>query len=287
MEEKSSDSTECKGYPKNSHLQDHSAMDGVAAHPKKINCLISDMHKSFLQKTNQTVECEHCGKHLKLVSLKHHLKRCQKGEKLHLCSSCPKSFAVRSDLKNHMRIHDKERERKFMCTECGKGFFEKQTLQVHLTRHMGIKEFNCKLCPKTFTTKKSLEAHEFTHNRESGKFVCKHCEKRFTAKADLTVHERFHTGDYPYQCEFCGKCYAVKSHYNYHIAKHQGVTYKCDQCDKEFINRGSLIAHRFKHRDHMPHECSICKKGFTSPFKLNRHKNCHRPKEDDGTGNTA
>ncbi|XP_055910435.1 zinc finger protein 546-like [Eupeodes corollae] len=229
----------------------------------------------------QYVECKICGKFLKQMSMKHHLKRCQQEEKLHLCSSCPKSFAVRSDLKNHMRTHDKERERRFVCSECGKGFFEKQSLKVHIARHMGDKEYHCSICPKQFTTKKSLDVHVFTHNRDLGRFVCKHCDKRFPSRADLTVHERFHTGDYPFQCELCDKSYAVKSHYNYHLAKHKGITYKCDQCDKEFLNRGSLTAHKFKHNERMPHECSICKKGFASPYKLNRHKSCHKPKEDD------
>ncbi|XP_055842700.1 zinc finger protein 62 homolog [Episyrphus balteatus] len=223
--------------------------------------------KNSTAKSNQSVECHNCGKILKEMSVRHHLKRCLKEEKVHLCSSCPKSFAVLADLKNHMRRHDTERERKYVCTECGRGFFEKQALQVHMTRHMGVKEYHCKICPKKFTTKKSLDVHEFTHNRDLGRFTCKYCSKRFTSKADLVVHERFHTGDYPFQCEFCDKSYAVKSHLNYHLAKHKGITYKCDQCDKEFINRGSLTAHKFKHSDRMPHECSICKKGFTSPFK--------------------
>lgn len=247
---------------------------------KNIKPQICSKQKTLLEKSNETsVKCGNCDKILKPLSLRHHLKRCQKEDRPYLCSSCPKSFAVQSDLRNHMRIHDKQRQRKYKCVECGKGFFEKQPLQVHMTRHMGIKEHYCKLCPKKFATKKSLEAHEFTHNRELGRFQCKHCDKRFPSRADLTVHERFHTGDYPYQCEYCEKSFAVKSHYNYHLAKHKGVTYKCNECDKEFTNRGSLIAHRYKHKDRMPHECSICKKGFTSPFKLNRHKSCHKPKD--------
>lgn len=230
---------------------------------------------------NPYVACD-CGKILRQKSLKCHLKRCRNEEKLFLCSSCPKSFPLPGDLRNHMRRHDAERPRNHVCPECGKGFYEKQALRTHLLQHTGTKEFQCKFCAKTFATKKNLSNHEFTHNRELGKFICKYCDKKFASRSDFKVHERFHTGDYPYQCEFCSKTYAVKSHLNYHLAKHKGVMYKCNLCDKEFLNRGSLKFHKYRHDERMPHECSVCKKGFPTRYKLNRHITIHKNLEDKG-----
>lgn len=248
----------------------------------EIESIPNSKSKNAPKKISPKVACGDCGKLISRKSLSCHLKRCRKEEKLFLCSSCPKSFPVASDLRNHMKKHDAERPRNHICPECGKGFYAKQPLLNHIMQHTGNKEFQCKLCLKNFATKRHLINHEFIHNRELGKITCKYCDKKFFSKSDFKVHERFHTGDYPYQCEYCNKSYAVKSHLNYHIAKHKGVMYKCNLCEKEFINRGSLKFHKYRHDERMPYECSVCKKGFPSNYKLNRHTSIHKNIEDKG-----
>ena len=44
------------------------------------------------------------------------------------------------------------------------------------------------------------ETGEFRH-----KFPCLQCDKRFTQKAHLNRHAQSHTGQYSFQCEFCGR----------------------------------------------------------------------------------
>ena len=38
----------------------------------------------------------------------------------------------------------------------------------------------------------------------------------------------------PYNCHVCGSDYMNKIDYVSHIGTHEGITFKCPQCDKEF-----------------------------------------------------
>ena len=56
-----------------------------------------------------------------------------------------------------------------------------------------------------------------------------------------------HTGQYRYQCNECGKGFNEKTHFEYHMRGHDGITFRCKQCSKCFTLKTSLQKHLLSH----------------------------------------
>ena len=76
-----------------------------------------------------------------------------------------------------------------------------------------------------------------------GRFPCPLCEKTFKDKSGLRRHNQAHTGNFSFWCEKCSQGFTVKTNYDAHMAKHEGITFPCDRCGKRFRAKGRLKAH--------------------------------------------
>jgi KRAB domain-containing zinc finger protein len=227
----------------------------------------------------------HCDSCDKSYDTADHLKRhkmSHSGEKPLECNQCNYRTLYKQALNHHTkRVHTKELP--FHCGNCNKKYVSEHLLRKHLISHLEVKPYRSEKCPKSFCdqrglsdhtpihldgnflcdkfnkklpSEKGLDRHLKIHTEEhkvklqnSKKYFCTECEdtKGFRNKSGLTSHQRKHTGERPYICNVCQKCFGVSTglwiHKRTHLELNEQRPYKCDQCEKRFTQSGHLSIH--------------------------------------------
>lgn len=200
------------------------------AHEYSLKIHMARMHAP----DREVCRCDQCGRTcVSRLSLERHKKlHGASGEPL-VCPTCGKWFSHAALLKVHIEDHNTE----LKCEVCDRIFFGRRALkahsQVHRQRHA------CEPCQKSFRNAEQLKAHMLDHHKEQNsdlgavaiqsasaedgtnvhnppvakkskqrrRYKCDHCGKSFPAIYHLQAHMNSHTGDRPFQCQECGKCY--------------------------------------------------------------------------------
>ncbi|CAG9772963.1 unnamed protein product [Ceutorhynchus assimilis] len=162
--------------------------------------------------------CATCGRNFATnTNLEVH-KRIHTGVKPFVCTFCDKGFISSSQLKKHMMVHTGEKP--YTCWICGQSFRRKETRDTHARYHTGERPFSCKICEKAYIHKSHLRKHIKTQhvNGQEKKFeYCMICSKKFHSVTSLKAHIRLHTGQKPFTCNFCNKCYVNRKTLNFHL----------------------------------------------------------------------
>ena len=232
--------------------------------------------------TGKLFHCETCGaRFIYETNLRRHLQHSNPdGVSSDICK---KSFLCKDYLKAHMNTHLSGGH--FECELCQKVYTKKDSLRSHLRRHKiqsvsgaaaAAMKQECTVCGKVFR-EECMSTNMMRHSAEK-RFHCETCGARFKHQANLRSHVQKHSNPYRFSCEICEKKFSRKSHLQVHMNTHSaGGHFECDLCQKVFSNKVALRTHvrRLHTKCEAVGQCSICKKGFPTAFKLARHERRH------------
>ena len=219
--------------------------------------------------------CSFCGKEFTMKQeLKNHVATDHK-EKKYECSKCEASYRSHLSLLSHIeKVHEMK---KYQCTTCGEVFETITRLESHIAlKHDRTKLFKCPSCNATYISKKVLDDHiSFVHNKSTG-HLCPECGENFQEKRRMKEHILVVHEGKGFDCQFCNKTFSSGLSRQSHIRIiHEGrkpQPEKCSQCDKIFVNSGTLKKHtEAVHEKKRPYACHLCDLSFTQSGNLKTH----------------
>lgn len=236
-------------------------------------------------------ECPVCRKLVPFYSLSKHM-HTHKAYSIQ-CPHCDKMFKNSSTLKQHVRIHEDQRQ--YRCDTCGVGFNRRDGLRLHMRVHQktdsrGLKECSCQVCGEKFPNHSTLVIHRNRVHKDGRQYTCHICNRSMISTRSLEWHmSHIHNESMPGKIIRDLKVYrsviAIDvAIINYNIISviipagivrdESGLPEKkrvsCYHCNKTFKTEMILRTHIKKtHMEKDPMKCDDCGDIFTSEVKRN------------------
>ncbi|XP_046490359.1 uncharacterized protein [Neodiprion pinetum] len=207
-------------------------------------------------------ECTVCHKLVPFYSLSKHM-HTHKAYTIQ-CPHCDKMFKNSSTLKQHVRIHEDQRQ--YRCDICGVGFNRRDGLRLHMRVHektdsRGLKECSCQVCGEKFPNHSMLVIHRNRVHKDGRQYTCHICNRSMISPRSLEWHmSHIHNQALPGE---------VKSD---PLAPTEKKRVTCYHCEKTFKTEMILRTHiKNTHVKKDPMKCAECDEVFTSEVRMRHH----------------
>jgi len=166
------------------------------------------------------------------------------------CPICNKQYKSRLTLCKHLREIHETRLELFLRPKnyrSAKRYRRRQAVSKLVIEKQDAESL-CHICAASFKSRKQLRQHYARHKAKTKQLLCSHCPYVTYSNSKLQRHTRLrHTGERPYQCQFCEKRFCTGDtlfrHENIHT---KAQMYRCTVCNYRCVDRSNMKKHALK-----------------------------------------